>query len=504
MANQIKNGAVISYVTIILSFCLGLIYTPWMIRQIGISDYGLYGLSAAFLSYFILDFGLGEAIARYVSLAVVKKDIEQINKILSTAMCIYLIIDVIIICLLFVCYFFLENIFDSLTPIEIERFKVVFCITSLFSVMSFPLMPMNGIMIANERFIVLKFCDLFNKLIMTVLTVICLLLGYGLYALVIVHALVGFLIALYKGIYVKKNLKYSFRFDNYCTTIAKSLFKFSIWIFIIGIAQRLSVNICPTILGMKANTTEISIFSVAMMLEGYVWTFANALNGLFMPRVASLSLNDGNRSHVTDLMIKVGRLQLFLVGLVISGIVIFGKQFLVLWMGDDFSKTYFVLLMMIITGLIGLTQSIANTLLYVENEVRYRSMFFMASSIVSFIISWILCGSIGAIGCGIGILVSNIFCLLCMNIVYYRILHLDIPRFFKECHLKMLVPLVLLTVSGLYVFDMINDFSWGILFLSGLCYVLLYVIVLWFVFFDITEKELILNMIQAFKIRLLR
>ena len=68
----------------------------------------------------------------------------------------------------------------------------------------------------------------------------------------------------------------------------------------------------------------------------------------------------------------------------------------------------------------------------------------------------------------------------------------------------MLVPLVLLTVSGLYVFDMINDFSWGILFLSGLCYVLLYVIVLWFVFFDITEKELILNMIQAFKIRLLR
>ena len=502
MANQIKTGAVISYITIIVSFCLGLIYTPWMIRQIGVSDYGLYGLAIAFLSYFILDFGLGEAIARYVSLAVVKKDIEQINKILSTAIRIYLIIDAIIFSVLVICYFFLENIFNSLTPIEIERFKVVFCIISLFSVMSFPLMPMNGIMIANERFIVLKSCDLLNKLIMTCLTVICLLFGYGLYALVLVHALVGFLVALYKGIYVKKNLKYNFNFNNYNATVAKSLFKFSVWVFIIGIAQRLTVNICPTILGIKANTTEISIFSVAMMLEGYIWTFANALNGLFMPRVASLSLKEQNREQITNLMIRVGRIQLFLVGMVISGIVIFGKQFLILWMGETFSKTYLVLLTMIMTGFVGLTQSIANTLLYVENEVRYRAFFFLLSSIVSFITSWVLCGSLGAIGCGIGIIISNTFCLFCMNVVYHYVLHLNIVRFFKECHLKMLIPIIILTILELYVANIINITSWGILLFCGLCYTLSYVMVLWLTSLNTNEKELILRMVQTIKDKL--
>ena len=47
--NQIKQGAIISYIAIFFNIAAGLIYTPWMVGQIGVSDYGLYALIGAFL-----------------------------------------------------------------------------------------------------------------------------------------------------------------------------------------------------------------------------------------------------------------------------------------------------------------------------------------------------------------------------------------------------------------------------------------------------------------------
>mgnify|MGYP001540049099 CR=1 FL=1 len=65
--NQIKTGAIISYVALFLNIVIGLLYTPWMINTIGKADYGLYTLAMSVISLFVFDFGLGSAITRFVS-----------------------------------------------------------------------------------------------------------------------------------------------------------------------------------------------------------------------------------------------------------------------------------------------------------------------------------------------------------------------------------------------------------------------------------------------------
>ena len=65
--SKIAKGAIISYVSIFLNIVISLVYTPWMIRQIGVSDYGLYSLVGAFLGYFTLDFGLSGTITRFIA-----------------------------------------------------------------------------------------------------------------------------------------------------------------------------------------------------------------------------------------------------------------------------------------------------------------------------------------------------------------------------------------------------------------------------------------------------
>ena len=56
--NQIKVGAFLSYVIIALNNVIGLLYTPFMLRMMGQTEYGLYSLVASVVPYLtVLDLG---------------------------------------------------------------------------------------------------------------------------------------------------------------------------------------------------------------------------------------------------------------------------------------------------------------------------------------------------------------------------------------------------------------------------------------------------------------
>ena len=201
---QIKIGSILSYLSIALNIIAGLIYTPWIVKQIGQSQYGLYTLANSVITLFIIDFGLGTATARYVSKYRAEGNEEKINNFLGVIYKLYLIIDAFIFSALFIFFFYLDAIYVNLTPYEMQQFKLVYIIAATFAVFNFPFITQNGILTAYEKFIPLKFADIIYRVVLVSFTIIALLLGYGLYALVIVHALAGFLVIFYKFIVLKK------------------------------------------------------------------------------------------------------------------------------------------------------------------------------------------------------------------------------------------------------------------------------------------------------------
>ena len=118
--SKIAKGAIISYISIFLNIVISLVYTPWMIRQIGVSDYGLYSLVGTFLSYFMLDFGLAGTITRFLAKYRAEGSEVKVSKMLGLTAKVYFTIDAIIFLILIVLYFFLTNIFGGgLTSEEI-------------------------------------------------------------------------------------------------------------------------------------------------------------------------------------------------------------------------------------------------------------------------------------------------------------------------------------------------------------------------------------------------
>ena len=82
-SKQIKYGAILSYLSIVLNVVAGLIYTPWMVKIIGQSDYGLYTLAYSLISLFLIDFGLSSATARYVSKYHAEGNEKKVNDFLG-------------------------------------------------------------------------------------------------------------------------------------------------------------------------------------------------------------------------------------------------------------------------------------------------------------------------------------------------------------------------------------------------------------------------------------
>ena len=106
MRSQIKAGAIMSYISLFITILIGIIYTPWMISSIGKSDYGLYVLAMSVINIFVFDFGLGDAIQRFVSKYLAEGRLDKVNKFLSVTYKLYILADVVIFIVLFSVYFF--------------------------------------------------------------------------------------------------------------------------------------------------------------------------------------------------------------------------------------------------------------------------------------------------------------------------------------------------------------------------------------------------------------
>lgn len=464
-SKQIKVGAIISYGTIVFHIVAGLIYTPWLLSQIGQSDYGLYTLATSLITIFVMDFGLGAAVSRYVSRYRAQNEQTVVNDFLGMVYKLYMIIDAAVFSVLLIIYFLIDNIYINLSVEEIEKFKILYIIVALFSVISFPFSNLNGILNAYEEFIVLKLCDFFNKAFNILFVVIALLLGWGVYALVSVNAIVGLITILIKLLVIKQKTPVKVNFTHVDKSMLKEIFGFSMWTTVGNILQRLILGISPSIIAAvcSAGSTEVAIFGLASTVEGYVYTFATAINGMFMPRISKIVVDGEKNTKLMPLMIKVGRIQLILIGLVSVGFLALGKSFIVdIWNKPDFEQSYYCAILLLLPNMLYLPMQIANTTLVVENKVKTQAQVFMVMSVVNVVLSLFFSYFWGAIGAALAVFIAYMVRVVLMIIVYQKKMELNIVKFFKDVFLSILPYLLITFVVG-FIMEQFNPLPNGML-----------------------------------------
>ena len=485
---QIGIGAIISYVAIIVNIVVGLVYTPWMIKQIGKSQYGLYTLANSLITLFLVDFGLSSAAARYVSNYHAAGKEEQVNNFLGVIYKFYIIVDLVIFIALTVLYFFIDKIYIKLTPEELKQFKVVYIIAASFNIVNLPFVTFNGILTAYEKFIQLKLADLIYRAVAVALTVTVLLLKWGLYALVAANAVAGIIIIIYKFIIIKTTTHVKANFKYTDKKLFSEIFAFSFWTTVLTLAARLIFNITPTILGIVADSAAIAVFGIITSIEGYSYTITTAINGMFMPTISKIYTTEENvNEHLMPLMIKVGRFQFALNGLIIVGFALVGKSFINLWVGADYADAYYGILLVIIPGIFFNSLQVANTAMTVMNKVKIQAIIGLICGGVNIAISFVASKYYGVLGASASICIAYIVRSILYIIVDQKVMKFDMRQFAIHCYLRM-TPVVLITLGlGLLLNYFVADASWLRLAVKAVIIISIYLITVFL--FGITQQE---------------
>lgn len=498
--SQIKMGAMISYFALGINIITGLIYTPWMVHKIGQSNYGLYTLATSLIAVFMLDFGLGSAVSRFVSKYRAEGNQDAINKIIGVIYKLYFAIDAVVLVVLGVLYFFLDVIYVKLTPDEMETFRVLYLMVAGFNLISFPLSPLNGILNAYEKFVQLKLCDVFNKLFTVIAVFTALYFTTSVKVVVGANVLSGVLTLLFKYIAIKRSVPLKVDFKTVEKGLYKTLFGFTAWTTIISIMQRFTHSFAPSVLGITASSTEIAVYSPAVTLEGYFYLVGTAVNGLFLPRISKF-IADKQEDKILDLMVKVGRYQITVLGLIFVGFICLGQDFMTLWMGPEYAKTYYCALIIIFPSLIACSKQIASTTVVAKNLIKYNAVFMIFSGTLGLGLSYVASIYLGAVGVCLGTAFASLANIVFMTFIYKSKAGIDIFKFYKKCWIKAIPCYALVSAIGLLVTPLfpLEGVSWINLIIKAIFVVIVYFLVFLFIYLNSNDRKELLNIVKKFK-----
>lgn len=498
--SQLKIGALLSYVVLALQNLVGLVYTPFMLRMMGKSEYGLYSIAASIVAYLtVLDLGFGNAIVRYTAKFRAEGKVEEQHKMFGMFFLIYCGIGLIALIAGGVLYLNAENIFDaSMTAAELQRTKIILALMVFNLAITFPFSLFGSIITAYERFVFQKIVNIIRIVLNTATMIFLLTLGYKAVAMVVVTTIFNVLTLGCNLAYCKRCLNVKLAFGKFQWGFLKEVVIFSFWIFLNAIMDRIYWSTGQFVLGAYAGPAVVAVFAVAIQLQVMYMSFSTAISGVFLPKVTAMTIKDSDGKEISDLFIKTGRVQFCVMALILSGFFLFGKAFIHLWAGDGYEEAYTIAMIFFVPFTVPLIQNIGLVILQARNQMKFRCLLSFFVSVGSLGIQIPMAKYYGGVGCAIGV-AAGLFVaqIVVMNIYYKNCQKINIPKFWWNI-LKMSVVPILMSVGTCYILKNISMDSWTSLGIGIAVYCAVYLPLFYLFSMNRYERELVLSPIRKY------
>ena len=497
--NERKIGILISYLNIVLHAVIGFAYVPILLHSIGKSEYGLYQLIGSFIAYFsIMDFGLTAAVVRFYAKYKALQDRVNMENILAIAMRAYGVITALMLVSGIAFYFYLPSIFaKSMTVAEIKSAKQLFILLLFNIVVTISTMIFRAVINAHEKFLFLKGLETIQLVLQPLLVVMVLQKLPSAMAVAVVQTVLNVALIAARAYYCFQKLHIKIHYHYWDAELFADFKKLALSVFAVTLIDQVFFKTNQVILGIVSGTVSVAVYSIASLIYMNYMALSTAISGVYLPHITELIAQQAPVSKLSDLFVRIGRLQFFLLALVASGFVIFGKQFIKMWAGESFIDAYFITLLIIIPFTIDLIQNIGLSIMQAQNRYDFRAKVYCAMGILNLFLAIPLAIKHGGIGCafatGLAMFLGNG---LIMNWYYVKVTGLDITRFWREIG-KICAVVIVITILGNSIYNMLKISESKLIFgLSILVYSSIYLIVLYITVMNQDEKDKITSIIK--------
>lgn len=500
--NQLKAGAILSYLNIIINICVGLVYTPFMMRTLGQSEYGLYALIGSVAAYLnILDMGLANTLVRYTARNRAVGSKRQEAELNGLFLVMYSVIGLLALLAGGFVYCQLDALFGaSLSGEELGRARIMTILLVLNISLTFPFSIFASIMQAYERFVYLRAVNILRSLLMPVIMVPLLLSGYGSVAMVAVSVVLNVACLLLNVYYCCSRLDVHFAWGHFDRAFLQEIAGYSFFIFLNAVMDKVYWGSGQFVLGIVSGTLQVAVYAVVMQFLMMFMQFSTAISSVFLPKVTMLVAKGVTAGELTDFMIRIGRLQLYVIGMIISLFFLLGRDFICFWAGDGYAEAYPMVLLLMLVMMISLVQNVGISILMAMNLNRYRMTVYTACAVISFIASFPAAMQLGGMGCALttalSLFISTGFF---MNRYYKNKIGIDTGRFWRQMGRIWLVIIAFVIMAGGHKYFTGSIDGWMMFFACAVSYMVFYVLCIYRGCMNGYEKGLLLGAVKRWR-----
>lgn len=504
--SEIKAGAILNYCSLFLRLGVSFFLSPFILSHLGPGEFGVFTIAGTIVGWLaICDFGLTASTTKFVSEYQARRDAEGEAHYLGNVAALFTIIGMVVMAAGLCIYPFLDSIFDKFTAEQMRLYRVLYLMTLFNTALMFPARSLGGISAARQKYKIPGIVGFLFQIASITGTVIVLLLGYRAIALSAVSISLGVIGLVWNVWYCFGILKAKMTWNGWDIPLCRSMFSFSIWMFLDRLINILNTGSSNFIVGMTKGAEEIAVYSYGLQLFNIFFTASGCIAGLFLPRVVNMVVNGASHEEQTDMMISLGRIQFILIGVMYFGIIFFGQEFFQLWLGKTLGERtfdcWFVSVTILLPYGLPLLQALGWQIMQARNAMRYRVSVLAITSAASLVGGYCLCLNWGTRALALGtassvIIGQGIF----VNWFYWKRMGLNIPRFFAETLRRLWGILPILLCCGFTLHGLYFAASWSSFFVKVFVFSLIYGLVIWHLYTNDTEKKLLLKFIPRNRI----
>lgn len=453
--------------TLVIVFFL----TPFLITKLGSHNYGIYVIVMSVTGFMsVLNFGMGEATLRFLAYYHERNDILDLNRIITSSFVIYLLVGGIGCIILLIFANGIASLF-KMSPTETALAKDMLKLMGIIFFFDCLSATFNAIPAALQRYDLKTKITIFQSIIQVTGTVILLLSGYGIYALVVLTLFVTLFIQLIYLFVARRLLPgIALRFNNLKMGM-REVFNYSFYSMLSNIMGIIWANADRLLLGAFIGPNAVSFLSVPQQMVFRGNMLISGACAVLLPRFSTMQIDDKLKQlFLTSAFIMLNAsIALFVPMTVLV------KDFLGLWITADFAaNSFFIAQLISASFIISGPYFPLQMLLGAINRPQWVTMIGLSNAIVSLSLNIILIPKIGLAGAGYSFLATCLTGLIFTILTWkYLLLNNNIKAMYRPLFIPMLLAVVsLFLCNTLHVYLNLSS-GWLMLFGEAIIYLIL-------------------------------
>lgn len=471
---SLQINAISNWTSLFISIATGIFLTPFIIKHIDKSGYGIWVLVNSLTGYYgLLNLGVSAAITRYVSHYTALDDREGLNKVANSALAMFCVTGAVAVILSLLFSGSLASFFDVKQE-SFNDFKNLVIIIGLSIGISFPGEVFGAIILAREKFVQFNFISIIQTVLRAVLTVLFLvaglnLMGVGLATLLPTFVLIAGYFVLFR--HHAGDIKISFSYANFKTL--GMLILFGGLMTIITLADTLRLSVTNFVIGKVLSLDAVAVFGVSALLIRYARGFITSAMWVLTPRFTNLHGKDDIQT-LKELYLKSLTVSCILSFALCTSMIIFGPRFIKIWVGPGFYDAGIILIILSAVNAYSLAQNSGLSLMQAMNKHSFYAVISFFDAAVSIALSIVMAKKFGVIGVAYGLSIPMTVISLVVTPFYISWYVLDIKLW--DNYKRLIISTIasggiIVSMYYLNIIRMINECSVIMYFLTAGVYI---------------------------------